>query len=165
MELVNDSLDDDSNPAYRCDFTYSLIIGLELLCKLKNWEGREEANQTTANLSKYQSLRGEFGEIYWYMYVFFSRIRILLWLTARFPLATKPADSDISTTAGCLQLAEQSVELRKEKELIAQLRLRRKRLQQDLSLKKIIKSSLVQNMTNAPQVFQSPIVFQFSSYK
>jgi hypothetical protein len=53
---------------------------------------------------------------------------------------------------GCLQLAEESVELRKENETLALLRHRRRQQQENLDLKKLIHASLIQNMNDAPQV-------------
>lgn len=51
----------------------------------------------------------------------------------------------------CLQLAEQSVELRKEKENLLLLQQKRKALQESLLLKQLVKSSLVQNMAGATE--------------
>ena len=56
------------------------------------------------------------------------------------------------TFLGCLQLAEQSVELRKEKENLSLIQQKRKQLQESLHLKQLIKSSLVQNMNGASEV-------------
>ena len=53
---------------------------------------------------------------------------------------------------GCLLLAEQSVELRKEKEMLALLRQRTLHLKEKVELKKLLKSSLIQNMTGAAEV-------------
>lgn len=54
--------------------------------------------------------------------------------------------------SGCLQLAEESVELRKENETLALLKHRRRQQQENLDLKKLIHASLIQNMNDSPQV-------------
>lgn len=53
---------------------------------------------------------------------------------------------------GCLQLAEQSVELRKEKETLGLLRQKRMDLEEKLLIKKLLRSSLIQNMTGVSEV-------------
>ena len=53
---------------------------------------------------------------------------------------------------GCLQLAEQSVELRKEKEALGLLQQKRIKLNEKLRLKKALQSSLIENMKGAPEV-------------
>ena len=58
-------------------------------------------------------------------------------------------------------MAEQSVELRKEKESLALLEEKRKQLEQKLKLKKIVKESLIQNMDGAAQV-RKPLYYNCS---
>lgn len=71
---------------------------------------------------------------------------------------------NIDYTSGCLQLAEQSVELRKEKENLALLQQKRKHLQESLHLKKLIKSSLVQNMAGASEVRTGVNLFNYFNF-
>ena len=49
-------------------------------------------------------------------------------------------------------MAEQSVEMRKEKESLALLKEKRNQLEQKLRLKKLVKESLIQNMDGAAEV-------------
>ena len=63
--------------------------------------------------------------------------------------------------SGCLQLAEESVELRKENETLALLKHRRRQQQENLDLKKLIHASLIQNMNDSPQVNYHSLATRF----